>query len=138
MSSCKDCQHEFGFRHFKVRWRVSQKNPWEMLKQGGWKVKDTIELLEEICPLIHDRAILAFPEFGFERKRDGWEATRGEINGEKARGQLYYYDTTPECFKHLKTGKTIAVWDYVQNKYGLSQQETLVKLAEMADYELPE
>jgi len=30
------------------------------------------------------------------------------------------------------------LWGYVQSRYGLSRQETLEKLAEMADYELPD
>jgi hypothetical protein len=100
-------------------------------------MKKRSELLDEIYPLIHDQAILAFPEFGFERKRDGWEATRGEIQGEKARKSLYYYDSAPSCFKNTKTGKEISVWDYVSSKYGLSEAETLQKLAEMADFDLP-
>ena len=99
-------------------------------------MKKTDELLDEIYPLIHDQAILAFPEFGFERKRDGWEATRGEIQGEKARKYLYYYDSEPSCFKNTKTGKTISVWDYISDRYGLSGQDVLLKLAEMADYDL--
>ena len=101
-------------------------------------MKKTSELLDEIYSLIHEQAILAFPEFGFERKRDGWEATRGEIQGEKARKYLYYYESNPSCFKNTKTGKEISVWDYVSDKYQLTEQETLVKLAEMADYDLPE
>ena len=101
-------------------------------------MKETSELLDEMYPLIHDQAIMAFPELGFERKRDGWEATRGEIQGEKARRYIYYYDSEPSCFKNTKTGKTISVWDYVSGKYGLSDQETLLKLAEMADYQLPQ
>ncbi len=101
-------------------------------------MKGTKELLDEIFPLIHEQAILAFPEFGFERKRDGWEATRGEINGEKVRSSLYYYDNDPSCFKKQRTGDIITLWDYVQSRYGLSRQETLDKLAEMADYELPD
>jgi hypothetical protein len=101
-------------------------------------MKKTSELLDEIYPLIHDQAILVFPELGFERKRDGWEATRGEIQGEKARKYLYYYDSDPSCFKNTKTGKETSVWDYVSDKYGLSEQETLLKLAEMADYDLPQ
>ena len=101
-------------------------------------MKKTSELLDKIYPLIHDQAILAFPEFGFERKRDGWEATRGEIHEEKARKILFYYDSDPSCFKNIKTGKVISVWDYVSDKYGLSEEETLLKLAEMADYELPQ
>ena len=100
-------------------------------------MKKTSELLDEMYPLIHDQAILAFPEFGFERKRDGWEATRGEIKGEKARKYLYYYDSDPSCFKNTKTGETISILDYLSEKYSLSEQETLEKLAEMADYELP-
>ena len=100
-------------------------------------MKKTSELLDEMYPLIHDQAIMAFPELGFERKRDGWEATRGEIKGEKARRYLNYYDSEPSSFKNTKTGETISVWDYVSDKYGLSEQETLIKLAEMADYELP-
>ena len=99
-------------------------------------MKKTSELLDEMYPLLLDQAILAFPEFGFERKRDGWEATRGEIQGEKARRYLYYYDSDPSCFRNTKTGKEISVWDYVSHKYGLSEQETLLKLAEMADYDL--
>ncbi len=101
-------------------------------------MKKTDELLDEIFPLIHDQAILAFPEFGFERKRDGWEATRGEMQGEKARKYLYYYDSDPSRFKNTKTGEEISVWDYVSGKYGLSEEETLLKLAEMADYDLPQ
>ncbi len=101
-------------------------------------MKGTKELLDEIFSLIHEQAILAFPEFGFERKRDGWEATRGEINGEKVRSSLYYYDNDPSCFKNQRTGDIITLWDYVQSRYGLSRQETLGKLAEMADYELPD
>ena len=100
-------------------------------------MKKKSELLNEIYPLIHDQAILAFPEFGFERKRDGWEATRGETQGEKTRKYLYYYDSDPSCFKNIKTGKEISVWDYVSDTYGLSEEETLQKLAEMADYDLP-
>ena len=100
-------------------------------------MKEIRELLDAIYPLIHDQAILAFPEFGFERKRDGWEATRGAIQGEKARKCLYYYDRDPSCFKNTKTGKELSVWDYVADKYELSEQETLLKLAEMADYDLP-
>ena len=101
-------------------------------------MRETKKLLDEIYPLIHEQAILAFPEFGFERKRDGWEATRGEINGEKVRGSLYYYDNNPSSFKNQKTGESITLWNYVQSRYELSTQETLEKLAEMADYELPD
>ncbi len=101
-------------------------------------MKDTIDLLDyEIYPLIQKKSDIAFPEFGFIRKNNGWEATKGEIKGEKAKGHLYHYDNTLFCFKNHKTGEVITLWSYIQTSKGLSKQETLLELARLANVTLP-
>ncbi len=75
----------------------------------------TTDLLNEIYPLIQRSADRIFPEFGFRRISNGWEATQGEINGSSAKGHLYYYDNTPFCFVNNKTGEKTSVWQYVRD-----------------------
>jgi len=102
-------------------------------------MKDTNDFLNcDIYPSIQSQSNTAFPEFGFKRISNGWEATQGEINGAKAKGHLYHYDNSPFCFKNHKTGEVITLWDYIQGNNRLTNQETLKELARLANYTLPD
>jgi len=100
-------------------------------------MKETDYLLSEIYSLIQERSDIALPEFGFKRVSNGWEATQGEVNGCKAKGHIYHYDNSPFCFKNHKTGEVITLWNYIQGSNGLTNQETLIELARLANYTLP-
>src|SRR3990167_3600398 len=43
-----------------------------------------------------------------------------------------------QCNRKDKCGKNTTVWDYIQETEGLSQQETLERLAKFSDYPLPQ
>ena len=110
---------------------------WDEKKKDS-VMKDISIILDEIYSLIQNQSDIAFPEFGFRRKCNGWEATCGKLNGVKAKGHLYHYDNSPFCFKNHKTDETIAVWNYVRDTKGLSEQETIKELARLVNYTLPE
>jgi len=55
-------------------------------------VKDTNEVLGEIYSRIQSESDIVFPEFGFKRSGNGWKATQGDINGDKAKDHLYHYE----------------------------------------------
>ncbi len=100
-------------------------------------MSDINELLDlEIYPRLQERAPQAFPEFGFARGSRGWKATQGEINGEKARDHLYYYDNAPYCFKHYKLDKAISILKYIQERDRLSYWESIKDIANRAGYTL--
>lgn len=105
------------------------------------KQRTTKDLLDnEIYPRIHARADVLFPDFKFRKvKVNDWEATVGEVNGSAAKGRLYYYADRPFGFKFHKDGTFLTIWDYVQDREQLSGNgEVLERLAEMAQYPLPE
>ncbi len=95
------------------------------------------DLTDEIYRRIQQDSPRHFPEFGFKRTGGGWIATRGTIDGEKADGHLYHYDNTPFCFVNQKNKINISLWNYIQGDKGLSNQDTLKALAEMAGVALP-
>lgn len=101
---------------------------------------DTKKLLDtEIYPRLFEVADVVFPDFLFRRKGHGWEARGGDINGDSAKGHLYYYEDRPFGFKNQKDGSFITIWDYVQTRELIKEpREVLERLAQMAKYPLPE
>ena len=51
---------------------------------------------------------------------------------------LYKNGVQIQCNRVSKCGITINLWDYVQQKNGFSNQETLQELARLVSYELPD
>ena len=91
--------------------------------------KDISEILDEVYLVIQSHADMTFPEFGFKRVSSGWEATDGTIDGDDARGHLYWYDDTPFCFKNQKTGEAKSVWKYVEETTGKASKDVLIDIA---------
>ena len=97
------------------------------------------DTLNEIYRLMQLNAATIFPELGFKRISNGWEATCGDVRGVEAAGHIYYYDNFPPGFKNHKTGDVIKVWDYVKETLGLTENREIFKsLADMAGYNLPD
>jgi len=102
---------------------------------------DTRDLLRNtIYPALFDRADAAFPEMKFRRRGNDWQSPC-KLDG-----------TAPKTARADKTlitarlpfrlmeqgGESISFWDYVANRYGLTQnKDTLEKLAALAGTSLP-
>lgn len=102
-------------------------------------MNNTTELLKtKIYPAIYERAEQIFPEFAFRKTAGGYVSTTDvKITGDKGKpGKVYYYENN---LKHLKdyTRGSISIWDYIQERYKLSSQEALFKLAELSGVTLP-
>jgi DNA primase catalytic core len=96
---------------------------------------DNREILEEIFRLIQAQSDVAFPEFGFKRIANGWEATTGKVNAEDAKGLIFHYDSSPFCFVNQKTGENISLWKYLEATR--VSREPLEELARLGNYSLP-
>lgn len=96
---------------------------------------DTREVLDEIFRLIQAQSDAAFPEFGFKRIPNGWEATTGKFNAEDAKGLIFHFDISPFCFVNQKTGENISLWKYIEATR--VSREPLEELARLANYALP-
>jgi predicted metal-binding transcription factor (methanogenesis marker protein 9) len=99
----------------------------------------TTELLtSEIYPRLFENLQSALPEFDFKRlPNKGYVSTNEvKITGEAGKkGKVYCYeDNISRLFDYTRAKVTI--WDYVKNRDGLSQAETLKRLAELAEYTL--
>jgi len=57
-----------------------------------------------------------------------------------ASGEAFIYRNGRQiiCNRKNSCGAETSIWDYVQNKYGLNNSDTLKKMAELATYPLPE
>lgn len=103
-------------------------------------MRDTKELLNtEIYPAIYQMINIIFPEFQFIRISNGFISTTDiKITGERgAKGKVYIYDNN---IGHLKdyTRASISIWDYIKQRENCnSQQETLIKLAQLSGVKLP-
>lgn len=101
-------------------------------------MSNTKELLEEIYPALYSMINIALPEFNFKRINRGYVSTTDiKITGERgAKGKVYIYDNN---IKHLidYTNYSISIWDYLQQRDRLTQQETLKLLAQLSGVKLP-
>jgi len=96
------------------------------------------EILSDIYERLYQRAKSCFPEFDFVDSDNGWEATTGTMNGNKAKGHVYLYPDKPSTFIDNRNHKHISIWNYIKAKKGIStNQEVLKELAQLADYKLP-
>lgn len=99
----------------------------------------TTELLHaEIYPRLFDQLENAFPEFEFQRKGHYWKSSSGnKIDGTQGeKGKVYVYANNISLLKDWSR-EPVSIWDYIQKRDGLSQHETLKRLAELAGYALP-
>lgn len=99
----------------------------------------TTELLHaEVYPRLFDQLESALPEFEFQRKGHYWRSTSGsKIDGTQGeKGKVYVYNNNIGVLKDWSR-EAISIWDYVQRRDGLSQHQTLKRLAEMAGFALP-
>ncbi len=96
-------------------------------------------LYNAIYPALYERIETALPEFGFKRTGSGYVSTTDiKVTGETGkRGKVYIYDNN---ISHIidYTRSPISIWDYIQKKENLSQQETLLKLADLSGVSLPQ
>lgn len=60
-----------------------------------------------------------------------------KCGNKKNRAYLYKNTSYIKCNRLNQCDFTISIWDYIQNKQGLSSSETLQELARLANYELP-
>ncbi len=85
------------------------------------------EILDySIIPSIYNNIESVFPEFGFKKITNGYvSSTTHKITGEDGKkGKEYIYGRTPNYYIDYTRGN-ISIWEYVQQQYKLSNQETL-------------
>jgi DNA primase catalytic core len=102
-------------------------------------MSNTKELLEEIYPALYSIITVALPEFNFKRIKGGYVSTTDiKVTGERgAKGKVYIYDNN---IKHLidYSRNPISLWDYLQQRDKLTQQDTLKLLAQLSGVKLPQ
>jgi DNA primase catalytic core len=95
---------------------------------------DTKQLLDEVIyPALYEKLPDVLPEFGFILQGDKYVSSTGaKITEEEGKpGKVYVYSNNmTRLIDYTRGDKTI--WDYVKDRDGLNQQETLFKLAELA------
>jgi hypothetical protein len=97
-------------------------------------IRDLLDLLYlEVYPLVQAHANTAFPEFRFIKISGGWRATKGELNGKSAKGNVCYFDNRSHCLVNRKTNQVKQIWDYVQESDSLDNLGTLRKLFALAN-----
>ncbi|GAB3225891.1 DnaB-like helicase C-terminal domain-containing protein [Spirosoma arcticum] len=96
--------------------------------------KTSLLLTEVIYPALYNQLDDAFPEFGFRRVKDGWQSTtERKIDGDDGKkGKVYSYERSVGYLKDYRQSGGLTYWDYVKERDGLSQQQVLLKLAEIA------
>lgn len=102
-------------------------------------MNSTKEILEyNIIPSIYENISAVFPEFNFKRITNGYVSTTDQkVTGESGKkGKVYIYDNNPSYFIDYTRGN-ISIWEYVQQQKKLSNQETLLFLARLANVTLP-
>ena len=96
-------------------------------------------LNSEIYPALFRVAGTALPEFDFKEIRGNYVSTSGaKVTGEEGKqGKVYLYANNPA---HLidYSRDPVSIWDYIQRRDNLSDQDTLKKLASLAGVTLPE
>jgi replicative DNA helicase len=102
---------------------------------------DTTDLLQrEIYPRIFDRANTIFVELNFTKRGRDWQSP---LKLDCSRPSTARKDktviTSSKPFRILEQGgASVSFWDYIENRYSLTNsQEVLIKLAELAQYDLP-
>lgn len=92
----------------------------------------------ELYPALFDRIEFALPEFAFKRTQKGYRSgTDLKITGERGeKGKVYIYDNNPSQLIDY-TRNSISVFDYLQQRDGLDNAQTLQLLAELSNVQLP-
>lgn len=100
-------------------------------------IKDLLDY--QIYPNIYSKLIDIFPEFSFKKIKTGYQSSSDlKIDSTKGlEGKVYAYDNNISHFIDYTRG-SISIWDYIQNKKGLTNFETLQILSQMAGIVLPE
>ena len=95
---------------------------------------DIREVLNEIYPRLNREQLLS--ELKPERHGSYYLLTCPKCNKKEA----YIYDNKIHinCNRQNNCSYSQSLWDYVQERNGLSNQETLIELAKLADVNLPE
>jgi len=99
----------------------------------------TKQLLDEIIyPALYERVTTAFPEFEFRHFGKGYKSSTGvkidQTVGNK--GKVYIYDNNISTFIDFTKG-AISIWNYLQRRDTLTNKETLLLLASLAEVTLP-
>ena len=99
------------------------------------------DLLEfTIYPAIFEKLDQVFPEFAFRRTSKGWQSTNTiKIDGRdgKTKGQVICTERKPALLADHSDGEYVTFWDYIQKQGDISNADTLHKLADLANVELP-
>lgn len=92
----------------------------------------------EIYPALYANIATALPEFEFKQTRGGYVSTTDhKITGESGkRGKVYLYANNITHLIDVTRG-SVSIWDYIQKRDSLSNQETLEKLAQLSGVTLP-
>ena len=99
----------------------------------------TTELLHaEVYPRLFDQLESALPEFEFKRKGHYYQSTSGyKVDGSVGeKGKVFVYANNISLLKDYSR-EAVSIWDYIQKRDNLSQQQTLKTLADLAGYPLP-
>ena len=99
----------------------------------------TKQLLDEIIyPALYEKVTTAFPEFDFRYFGKGYKSSTGvkidQTIGNK--GKVYIYDNNISTFIDFTKG-AISIWNYLQKRDALTNKETLLLLASLAEVALP-
>lgn len=95
---------------------------------------ETREILDDIYPLI-DRAE-ALEELAPQDRGDNYLLTCPDCHEREA--YIYKAGVSIKCNRLNNCGYSKSLWDYLQERGSLSNQDTLKALARLADYTLPE
>lgn len=101
--------------------------------------KDIKTLLDtEIYPQLYQSLEHALPEFGFKKRGRAYISSTGhKITGDEGKkGKVYVYQNNPSHLIDFTRGNQ-SLWDYIQERDSLTNQETLQKLAELSGVALP-
>lgn len=103
----------------------------------------TTQLLHtDIYPALFHVLPQALPEFGFIRTQAGYRSTNTrKISGEEdgdGKGKVYVYEDSPGYLKDYRGGR-MSIWDYIQQQQGLTDSSNVLRrIAQLAEYALPE
>jgi len=95
--------------------------------------------IEEVFPILFERADIAFPEFEFKRSGENWiSGNTRKIDGEEGdKGKVYIYRDRPYYLKDWQRGG-ISIYKYVEQQNGTRGRDTIDKLCELAGVPAPE
>lgn len=102
-------------------------------------MSEITELLNnEIYPAIFDKANIIFSEHDFKSDSKGWHS-QTYLDGKKHSDRRDKTVIRKSAIGYITEwgGDSLTYWDYVQKRDGLDNQQTLIKLAEMASITLP-